>query len=66
MFEIEAPRGTTGAYLAELNTRANFAKEMEFLIKDPKFEIIEMGKIKVPTEVNSSGEMNYVKLRIIP
>lgn len=56
IYEIEAPKGTRGAYVAELNGNPKFAQEMEFLLaKDTQMEIIEFD------EVN-----HYVKYRILP
>lgn len=56
MYEIEAPAGTKGAYVAELNQNPKFAEEMEFLLaKDTKMEIVSFDEIN-----------HYVKFRIIP
>lgn len=56
IYEIEAPKGTKGAYVAELNGNPKFAQEMEFLLaKDTQMEIIEFNEGK-----------HYVKYRIIP
>lgn len=56
MYEIEAPAGTKGAYVAELNQNPKFAGEMEFLLaKDTQMEIVSFNEAK-----------HYVKFRIIP
>lgn len=72
LIEIEAPVGTKGAYLAPIKTGEiahgdyegeKYAREMEFLLKKSKVEIVEMGKRKVK---GANGEsLKVVKLRIV-
>ena len=69
LLEIEAPAGTKGAYLAPIKEGTHFgsgepyAREMEFLLKKSKVEIVEMGKRKVK---GANGEtLKVVKLRIV-
>ena len=72
LIEIEAPAGTKGAYLAPIKTGEiahgdyegeKYAREMEFLLKKSKVEIVEMGKRKVK---GANGEsLKVVKLRIV-
>lgn len=55
IYEIEAPSGTKGAYVAELNKNPKFAQEMEFLLdKDTEMEIVDFDKAN-----------HYIKFRII-
>jgi len=63
LLEIEAPAGTTGAYVATLNQAEKFAREMEFLLsKDTEMEIVSISnanktvklKIIVEEEANKS------------
>ena len=78
IIEIEAPAGTKGAYLAPIKTGffggggkghahphfgENYAKEMEFLLKKCKVEVVKIGGRKVK---GANGEMlTPIKLRVV-
>lgn len=78
IIEIEAPTGTRGAYLAPIKKGSfggggkghahphfgeNYAKEMEFLLKECKVEVVKIGGRKVK---GANGEMlTPIKLRIV-
>ena len=79
LIEIEAPTGTRGAFLAPIKQGTwfappeigvghplhgqNYAREMEFLLKKSKVEIVEMGKRKVKGAMGE--DLIPIKLRVV-
>ena len=74
LIEIEAPAGTKGAYLAPIKKGEiinpdspyhgeHFAREMEFLLKESKMEIIEFNDKTVTGAMGE--ELIHIKLKVI-
>ncbi len=63
ILEIEAPKGTYGAYIAPLKEGDDFVKEMEFLLKEAKLEIMEFDDYRMQTALGN--ELTHIKIRII-
>lgn len=74
IFEIEAPKGTKGAFLApikqgqianptNIHYGENYANEMEFLLKNSKVKIVAFDDKKIKGALGE--ELIHVKLRIV-